>query len=196
MPLECSSRPETLKKLVITPEFVSKNCCFADFAIKTLFLWFHPKICWNLRIFLGWRSFFGLHPRIPKNSHIFGDEYLFFLGFYSRICEISRCRLLFFGPHSWIRSIKLFVPPQNLFMPPPPSRYSGARPAQLCTPDDNKQVWNMLIAYYCGKLLIWCHIWSPCLVMLAQCGRAKWSASVILVENPLSGDLVVRLWSE
>ena len=31
--------------------------------------------------------------------------------------------------------------------------------------------------------------------MLAQCGWAKLSASVILVENPLSGDLVVRLRS-
>ena len=39
-------------------------------------------------------------------------------------------------------------------------------------------------------------IWCPCLVMLAQCGWAKWSARVILVENPLSGDLVVRLRSE
>ena len=37
VPLECSSRPETPKVLVITPEFVSKNCFFADFAIKTLF---------------------------------------------------------------------------------------------------------------------------------------------------------------
>ena len=43
------------------------------------------------------------------------------------------------------------------------------------------------------KLLMWCHMWCPCLVMLAQCGWAKWSARVILVENTLSGDLVVRL---
>ena len=34
----CSSRPETPKILVITPDFVSKNCFFADFVIKSLFL--------------------------------------------------------------------------------------------------------------------------------------------------------------
>ena len=57
---------------------------------------------------------------------------------------------------------------------------------QLCTLDDNKQVWSMDRAYYCGKLLTWCHAWCSCLVMLAQCGWAQWSASVILVKNPLS----------
>ena len=51
VPLECNSRPETPKILVITPEFVSKNCFFADFAIKTLFLWFHPRIREISRIF-------------------------------------------------------------------------------------------------------------------------------------------------
>ena len=30
-------------------------------------------------------------------------------------------------------------------------------------------------------------------MMLTQCDCAKWSTSVILVENPLSGDLIVRL---
>ena len=54
----------------------------------------------------------------------------------------------------------------------------------------------LTVYQFCGKLLMWCHVWCPCLEMLAQCGWAKWSASVILVENPLSGDLVVRLWSE
>ena len=34
VPLECSSRLETPKVLIITPEFVSKNCCFADSAVK------------------------------------------------------------------------------------------------------------------------------------------------------------------
>ena len=46
------------------------------------------------------------------------------------------------------------------------------------------------IAHYVGKLLMWSHIWCPCLVMLAQFGWAKWSASVILVENPLFGGLL------
>ena len=34
VPLECSSRLETPKVLIITPEFVSKNRCFADSAVK------------------------------------------------------------------------------------------------------------------------------------------------------------------
>ena len=34
--LECNSRPETPKILVITPELVSKNCFFVDFAVKTV----------------------------------------------------------------------------------------------------------------------------------------------------------------
>ena len=41
VPLECSSRLETPKMLITTPEFVSKNRSFADSAVKTffLFLW-------------------------------------------------------------------------------------------------------------------------------------------------------------
>ena len=42
VPLECSSRLETPKILIITPEFVSKNRSFADSAVKIflfLFLW-------------------------------------------------------------------------------------------------------------------------------------------------------------
>ena len=45
-------------------------------------------------------SFFSFHFKIRENPRIFRDEDLFF------------------GPHSRIRGIKLFVPPQNLFMPP------------------------------------------------------------------------------
>ena len=49
VPLKGSLRPETPKILIITPELVSKNCFFADFAIKTC----------SAFVF-----FFGLHPRI------------------------------------------------------------------------------------------------------------------------------------
>ena len=106
VPLECSSRPETPKILVITPEFVSKNCFFAVFAIKTYHYYF-----------LG-----GLHPRIRGNSRIFRDEDLFFvftpeLGY---LAHILQWRLLFFGLHSRIPKKKVFVPSQKLFMPPPP----------------------------------------------------------------------------
>ena len=48
--MECSSRLETPKILIITPEFVSKNRSFADSAVKTFF------------------CFFGLHSRIRGNK--------------------------------------------------------------------------------------------------------------------------------
>ena len=52
VPLKCSSRPETPKILGITPKFVSKNCFFADFAIKILmFCSFTPE-------FMKIRAFF------------------------------------------------------------------------------------------------------------------------------------------
>ena len=48
---------------------------------------------------------------------------------------------------------------------------------------------------------MWCRIWCPCLVMLAQCGWVKWSASVIVVDNPLSWwpccqTLIRAIWEE
>ena len=46
VPMECSSRLETPKILIITPEFVSKNRSFADSAMKTFFLF----ACLHLRI--------------------------------------------------------------------------------------------------------------------------------------------------
>ena len=52
VPQECSSRLETPKILIITPEFVSKNRSFADSAVKTFFFVF----------------FFGLHSRIRENK--------------------------------------------------------------------------------------------------------------------------------
>ena len=40
VPLECSSRLETTKILIIIPEFESKNRSFADSAVKTFFCFF------------------------------------------------------------------------------------------------------------------------------------------------------------
>ena len=40
VPLECSSRLETPKILIITPEFVSKNRSFADSAVKIFFCFY------------------------------------------------------------------------------------------------------------------------------------------------------------
>ena len=51
VPLECSSRLETPKLLIITPKFVSKNRSFADSAMKIFFF-----------------CFFGLHSRIRRNK--------------------------------------------------------------------------------------------------------------------------------
>ena len=51
VPLECSSRLETPKILIITPEFVSKNRSFADSTVKTFLF-----------------GFFGLHSRIRGNK--------------------------------------------------------------------------------------------------------------------------------
>ena len=59
MPLGCSSRPETIKILVITPEFVGKNRLFADFAVKTFL--FSPlsvkfSTCFAMKTFVFWSS--------------------------------------------------------------------------------------------------------------------------------------------
>ena len=58
--LENNSMPETPKILVISPEFVSKNCFFVEFAIKTVcFCGFTPefmKIC----VCRGIKTFFFL----------------------------------------------------------------------------------------------------------------------------------------
>ena len=50
VPLECSSRLETPKILIILPEFMSKNCSFADSVVKTFF------------------CFYGRHSRIRGNK--------------------------------------------------------------------------------------------------------------------------------
>ena len=61
MPLECISRPETPKIMVITTEFANKNrFFFADFAVKTFFLF---------------------SPQNPRISRMLCDENLCFLVF-------------------------------------------------------------------------------------------------------------------
>ena len=49
VPLKCSSRLETPKMLIITPEFLCKNRSFADSAVKTFFFFFrrHSRIRGN-----------------------------------------------------------------------------------------------------------------------------------------------------
>ena len=78
---------------------------FADFAIKTHFSWFHPR---NREI----RAFFEMK--------------IFFLVFISEFVEIRDENLYFFGLHSRIRSIELFVPPSTKFVYALQPRHSGA----------------------------------------------------------------------
>ena len=78
MPLECGSRPETPKILVITLEFVNKNCFFADFIVKTHFFVVSPPNSWKFAHYLNW-VFFSLHLKIRENPRIFRYEDLCFL---------------------------------------------------------------------------------------------------------------------
>ena len=56
--LKCNSRPETPKILVITREFVSKNCFLVNFAISTVCLCgFIPEFM-KIRVYLGTKIFF------------------------------------------------------------------------------------------------------------------------------------------
>ena len=55
VPPESNSRSETTKILLKTPEFVSKNCFFSDFAIKTFFFTFIIE-------FVDIRAHFAIKP--------------------------------------------------------------------------------------------------------------------------------------
>ena len=104
VPLECNSMPGTLKILVVTPEFVRKNCFFADFAINTFFFVVPPQKLWKFVYFLKGRPFI----------------YLFiFLVFTPEFVEIRDENLLVFGPQSRIWSIEAFVPPPKIVSAPP-----------------------------------------------------------------------------
>ena len=66
------SRLETPKMLVITPEFVSKNCFFVDFVINTVcFCGFSPEFM-KISAYFGIIIVFfcGLHLRIRGNLHV------------------------------------------------------------------------------------------------------------------------------
>ena len=82
--LECSSRPETPKILVVTPEFVNKNGFSVDFAIKTFcFCGFTPKFM-KIRTFVEMKTIF---------FYVFISDFVEIRAIYkmnSRICGISR----------------------------------------------------------------------------------------------------------
>ena len=61
--------PSLPKVLVITAEYLSKNCFFADFAIKTLFFCsFTPEFVEICASFEMKTFFFGLHPKFMEIS--------------------------------------------------------------------------------------------------------------------------------
>ena len=108
VPLKCSSRPGTLNILVVTPEFVSKNCFFADFAIKTLF--------------------FGSTPEIEKIC-VFFELKTFFFGFIPEFAEICDENICFLVHTFQFGALNFLCPPKfvNLFLLSQ-SSYLGARP--------------------------------------------------------------------
>ena len=55
--LECNSKPETPKVLVFTPELVSKNCFFLDFAIKIVCFSGFTQEFINIRVYFGGKPF-------------------------------------------------------------------------------------------------------------------------------------------
>ena len=67
-------------------------------------------------------SFCGFTPEIVKVRAFFKMK-TFFSVFTPKVVVNT----FVFGPHSQIKNIELFVPPQNLFKPTQ-SRYPGARP--------------------------------------------------------------------
>ena len=67
VPLECSSRPETPKILVTTPEFVSKNCFFRRLCDEDPFFGLHPRI----RGISRWRPLFFGSPSQIWNDKVF-----------------------------------------------------------------------------------------------------------------------------
>ena len=62
--------------------------------------------------------FFRNFTQEIKEIRKFFEIKTFFFGLHPRFCGNLWWKLLSFGPHSRIWSIELFVPPQNLFMPP------------------------------------------------------------------------------
>ena len=110
--LECNSRPETPEILVITQEFVSKNCVFRRFCNDT--------VC-----------FCGFTPEFMKSCEYIGTKtflfFFFFLGLHLSVRGITHWTPFSFGPHSRIQIHNVFVPPQIYLCPPPPQlRYPGA----------------------------------------------------------------------
>ena len=97
-----------------------------------------PQNSWNFAYILGLRpSFFcDLHLRIRENSHVFWEEnqdlwkcahFLKGRPFFWSSPQNSRWTHFSFSSHSRIQINKVFVPPQNLFMSPPPVTRSWRR---------------------------------------------------------------------
>ena len=150
MPLDCSSRPETPKILVITTEFVSKNCFFADF-----FCGFTPKFV-KFAHFLRRGGFFCLHPRIRENPRIIRDEDLLVIT--ADFVELRDEDLRFLVHTLVFEVLKFLCPPKFVYAPQ--SRYPGAGPdlqiAKTDFCDISPKCWYLvgqMICYLCGYKL-------------------------------------------
>ena len=105
VPLECISRPETPKILVITPEIVCTNCFFADFAIRTdFFCGFTSKFV-EICTFSKKRAFFLVI--LPQYSWNFA------LNTFSCWSTLSNLRY-----ESFCASQNLFMPPNHAILTP------------------------------------------------------------------------------
>ena len=129
-PLKQGLCPEEINRLGATGVQIeawdsqnSAYCCrireqelfFSNFCVDS------HRISWNIAYILGRRLFF---LSSPQNSWTIGQ----FLRWKPELVDIFGLKTFFFGlylfwfdPHSWILINKVLVPPQNLFMPPPPS---------------------------------------------------------------------------
>ena len=119
--LECKSRLETRKTVLIALEFVSKN----------FFVWTHTELHETWRIFWDEELFFFYFvftSEFVDNRTIFEMKTRSCGHFWSKDLFLSSP--FSFDPHFRIHIIKVLVPPPFKFIyTPPQSRYPGAGPA-------------------------------------------------------------------
>ena len=86
--LECNSRSEALKILVITPEVVSNNCFFVDFAIKIVCFCGFSSEFMKIRVYFGMKTLFLVFISDFVDVHAFFEmKTFFFLRLYPRFRE-------------------------------------------------------------------------------------------------------------
>ena len=120
--LECNLRPETPKILVVTPEFVSKNCFFVDFAIKIVCLCGCTQEFMKIRVYFEMKTFFfWSSPQVSRNFADFWRRRPNFLE--NRVIFETKTIFLVFAPDfvEFHKGIKFSCPPKipNFVYAPP-----------------------------------------------------------------------------